>query len=160
MLKNINHNSLHKLGIAVWQPRPFKHPETLQLDNNFIIPKQVRFNARCLVLSFKEHNDAVESSSAVSTIFNGMVGVLELSANEFMFATIIGTNPDWTQIIASIVSWQPQTILQLSTDFSIMNIGVPCVQTYSPEHLLQNKQDKSQAYKSLLNLRAILNGTS
>lgn len=158
LLKSINHKALHGLGLAVWQPRPFRHPEKFH-----IVPQQIRINARCLVVLFCENNNAVAISKEQKTILNGMLSVLELPANDIMLATIYAdsaASPDLRAIAAVIGNWMPQYILQLSMELPELNVGPQCIQTYSPEYLLQNKQYKAQAYKSLLNLRAMLNGTS
>lgn len=127
---------------------------------NNIVPQQIRFKARCLVLTYADDFDSSMESKAQQTILNGMVGVLELSAIEIMHASIDYNSHDLNAIIAKIQEWQPQTILQLSMEFPILNINIPCIQTYSPKYLLHNKQFKPKAYKDLLNLRAILHGTS
>lgn len=142
--------------MTIWQPRPFRHPEKFHIASS-----QIRINARCLVILFCSKNTPLAMSQDQETILNGMLSVLELPPNDIMLATIYGaTAPDLAAIGTIIDSWMPQYILQLSMDLPALNVGPQCIQTYSPEYLLQNKQYKVQAYKSLLNLRAMLNGTS
>lgn len=155
LLRNINHDALNALGLTVWQPRGFRHPEFSP-----IVPDQVRVNSRCLILLSCAHDVPVPLQPAAQKILTGMLSVLELPANNLMQATIYGATPDLQSISTIIKQWQPQYILQLDMDLPEFNIGVCCVRTFSPEYLLQNPQYKQQAYQSLLSLRAKLYGTS
>lgn len=157
LLKNVNHKALNALGLIVWQPRPFRHPE----PDCCIVPQQLRINARCLVLLYSDKNGPVTISDAEHKILQGMLSVLEVPSADIMQATIYGSTPDLLAINAITSTWQPQYILQLSMDLPECAIGgTQLIRTYSPGYLLQNKQYKSQAYKALLTLRAILHGAS
>jgi len=155
LLRNLNHEALNALGLTVWQPRGFRHPEFSP-----IVPEQLRVNSRCLVLLYCECDTPVPLEPAAQKILTGMLSVLDLSASDVMQATIYGAAPDLQVISAIIKQWQPQHILQLDMGLPEINIGRSCVRTFSPQYLLQNPQYKSQAYKSLLSLRAKLYGTS
>lgn len=155
LLRNINHDALNALGLTVWMPRGFRHPEFSP-----IVPELVRVNSRCLVLLYSPYNAPVPVQADAQKILTGMLSVLDLSADNIMQATIYGATPDLQAISTIIKQWQPQYILQLDMDLPEFNIGICCVRTFSPQYLLQNPQYKSQAYKSLLSLRAKLYGTS
>lgn len=88
-----------------------------------------------------------------------MIGVLELQHKDVMHAWVYAHNPDVALVNHQIDQWQPKYILQLSMELPALG-RQNCVQTYSAAYLLQHPQDKAQAYKSLLNLRAMLHDTS
>jgi hypothetical protein len=155
LLRNINHDALSALGLTVWQPRGFRHPEILP-----IVPMRVRVNARCLVLLYCAGDSLQPLPLAAQKILTGMLGVLELPDKDIMQATIYGATPDIEAIAGIVKQWRPEYILQLDMDLPELNIGIPCVRTFSPQYLLQNSRSKSQAYQSLLSLRAKLYGTS
>jgi hypothetical protein len=155
LLRNLNHNALNALGLTVWQPRGFRHPEFAP-----IVPTQVRVNSRCLILLYCDRDTPETLQPATQKILTGMLSVLELPASDMMQATIYGATPDLQAISITIKQWQPQYILQLDMDLPEFNFGVSSVRTFSPQYLLQNPQSKAQAYKSLLSLRAKLYGTS
>lgn len=159
LLRNVNHDALNALGLTVWQPRAFRHPEFSP-----IVPEQVRVNSRCLVLLYCARDTIEILQPEVQKIFTGMLSVLELAPSDMMQATIYGATPDLQAISIIIKQWQPQYILQLDMELPEFNqeydIGAFCVRTFSPQYLLQNPQCKLQAYKSLLSLREKLYGTS
>lgn len=156
LLRNLNHNALNALGLTVWQPRGFRHPEFSP-----IVAEHIRINSRCLILLYYPHNTpAPPLPLTVQKILTGMLSVLELPEHVIMHATIYGATPDLQAISAIIRQWQPQYILQLDMDLPDFDLGSVCVRTFSPEYLLQNPQYKSQAYKSLLSLREKLYGAS
>ncbi len=146
---------MRALGLTVWQPRGFRHPESSPL-----VPEFLRINARCLVLLYSASYTPVPLELAAQKILTGMLSVLELAANNIMQATIYGATPDLQVISTIIKQWQPQYILQLDIDLPEFDYGVSCVRTFSPQYLLQNPKCKSQAYQSLLSLRAKLYGAS
>lgn len=142
MLKKLQYNALKALGLVVYQPR------NKQAN---IVPQHIRINARCLVLLYEQH----QFEPQVQKIFTGMLSVLNLDPQEIMCATIQGADPDLAVVRAHIAQWQPEFILQLNMELPAL-VGQNCVRTYSPAYLLQNPQYKAQAYKTLLELRAML----
>lgn len=133
LLTNVTNKKLHAMGLTIWQPR-----------------------ARCLVITFEPQNPAAEK------ILTGMLSVLNLPSKDLMLVKIDRTQPDWQLITDKLSQWPSNNILQLSMDIAPVKIkNINIINTFSPEHLLNNPQDKAQAYKDLLTLRKILHhGTS
>lgn len=152
--------------MVVWQPRFGKHPEQVinshaTTNTTIVVPQQIHINARCLVLQYSAQDISASYphslSSAEQKILSGMLSVLDLPANDIMQATIYATNPDLVAINAQIAPWRSKYILQLNMELPEVTEH-NCIRTFSPGYLLHNPQYKSQAYKTLLNLRAMLHG--
>jgi hypothetical protein len=149
LLKKLEYEKLDYLGLVVYQPRkPTTH----------IIPEHIRINALCLVLVYADQEPTAGNPQQQKILY-GMVSVLELAANQIMYASIMGPEPDFNIIRAQIALWQPEYILQLSMETPVI-VRQNCVRTFSPAYLLHNPQYKAQAYKTLLGLRATLHDTS
>jgi len=135
--------SLAAIGLDLWCPR-----------GSIIVPEPLIINACCAVVVFNPQPLA-------DAVLAGMLSVLQLQARELMLVKIHSANPDLALVAYSLKQWQPQTILQLSMDMTIVLDNIPIVRTFSPEFLMANVQHKPQAYKDLLTLRKILDhGTS
>lgn len=160
MLKTVNYNALHGLGLSVWEPRALKHP-SLAADNTLIIPDTIRINARCLVLLFTPQLTPAIIEVAEQKILTGMLGVLELSPDDLMVVNVYSQNPDLLLITSKLQQWAPYAVLQLTMDLPVLNVATNLVRTYGPNFLVHNPQHKAAAYKDLLTLRKILHhGTS
>lgn len=135
--------SLSAIGLDLWHPRVA-----------MIAPEPLIINARCAVIIFNPQPQA-------DAILTGMLSVLQLQARELMLVKIHSADLDLDLISDTLKQWQPQTILQLSMEMTIVSDNIPMVRTFSPEFLMANVQHKPQAYKDLLTLRKILDhGTS
>lgn len=136
---NINLEAANALGLRVWRPRA----------------------VRCLVVQHCAHGIKHVLLPQEKKILTGMLGVLEIPAADLQQAIMYGNNPAvlLTQMQGLITRWHPEFLLLLDAnlpDLQLRNV----VQTFSPGYLMRNPQYKSQAYKSLLTLRAMLHGTS
>lgn len=106
-------------------------------------------NARCAVLLFNPQ-------AGSQKILDGMLGVLELSANQLMLIKMYASNPDLALVSENLHKLNPTNVLQLSMDLPTVSYNKTVVRSFSPEYLLSNVQYKAQAYKDLLTLRKIL----
>lgn len=149
MLKELKYKELAQLGINVWMPRVDTHPHYVDAKIANIVPETIRINAKCLILLYSEHKPLLLDPEA-KKIYTGMIGVLQLKAIEMMTAVVYAVDPKYLDM--QIEQWNPEYILQLDKNFPALNRD-NCIQTFSPNYLLQNPKYKAQAYKDLLNLR-------
>jgi hypothetical protein len=150
------HNSvlLDNLGIQQWWPRKLRHPwyKTQQV---VVTVTPAILLVKCLVLLPLKKNEKTELTPAVEKILTGMLSVLDLAENELSIAKIYArteqlTEQNWQQVFTEIAVWQPRFILQLDKTAPVCSYPTIVGQTYHPEHLWQNQQDKAAAYKDLL----------
>ncbi len=154
LTENLEYDKLAALGLQIWQPRAFRHPNTLSQATLFDSP-QVRINARCLVVLYFAHLTQVQMSEAEQKILAGMISVLNLPAEQIMQVNIYSLAPDLNLINKTLAQYRADTVLQLGMDCFPLDLP-NCIRTFSPQYLSQNPQHKAQAFKDLLSLRKIL----
>lgn len=148
---------LQDFGFQQWYPRKSRHGWYQEKDLVVeVLPTILK--VKCLIL-LPIYNKK-EFSSQINKILYGMLSVLALAKDELSVAKVYTTSSniteqDWQQIFAEINIWQPQFILQLDKN-APMTSDNRLVQTYHPEHLAMNQQDKTAAYQELLTLKSKL----
>jgi hypothetical protein len=145
---------LQDFGLQQWYPRKLRHP--WYKKNNVIVEvTPAILKIKCLILL--PMYTKKEFSLQANKVLSGMLGVLALAKDELSIAKIYTNNnfftkQDKSKINEEIQIWQPQFILQLEKNTTIIEDN-KVLQTYHPEHLVMHQEDKTLAYQELLTIK-------
>lgn len=148
---------LNYLGVPQWYPRKSQHP-WYQEDRVIVEVFPAIFKVKCLVLLPMQKSNMKFYDPKVNKVLTGMLGVLDLAPEELSIAKIYAvdeqlTAQDWQQVLLEVDRFQPKFVLQLDKTGPLGRNDKTWLQTYHPDHLRHNQQDKVAAYHDLLTLK-------
>ena len=151
-----NHFILDKIGVDIWQPRPFKHP-FVDIEPVVLVPQSACINAKCLILIAMQSNLPQQPNSVLDEMLRGMIKVLGLEPKDWMCLKLYGEPLKyWACVEREVAKWMPRTVLQLDQGLPVLTTVHNVFQTYNPSYLINNIQEKRIAYQVLLKLRDCL----
>lgn len=164
----MNYKILSYMEMDAWHPIYFRHP-FFKKENNLLTINYDKYiiNAKLLIILPIPKVSNTFSHEKLNTIIRGMLSVLEFDKFECVIARIlldsyhsekpdINNNNFFDKIKNEIAKLQPQNILLFGKNFDLNLREI--FTTFHPLHLLENPQDKKQAYKDLILLKSKLTG--
>ena len=156
----MKHQLLSAMGIQTWHVVSHKHP-AIKGNINICFDRYLINASLLAILPIKAHLNKDKKQKMIEMAY----GMLKVVANEnIILATLyLADNEELTNIESELNKYlyelQPSNVLIFGNEpqLNIIEAKYNIYNTFHPDHLISNPQDKKTAYKNLLQIQNSIN---